>query len=72
MLFQKRIVRVFSKLRKEKEEALEKETEKPEHMPDLEKNDFLAMVLAAFIVILPAALLALAVIGIVGFLFFFH
>lgn len=72
MLFGKKIERAFHKLREEKEKAMENREEQPESMPELEKHDLLAMIVAALLVILPAALLALGVLALVGYLFFFH
>lgn len=39
-------------------------------MPELEKNDFLAMVLAALLTILPVALIVLLVIALAGYFLF--
>ena len=38
----------------------------------LEKNDFLAMVISAFLVFLPTALLVLGGIALIGYFFFIH
>lgn len=40
--------------------------------PELEKNDFLAMVLAALITIVPVAAIVLVVITLIGYFFFIH
>lgn len=48
-------------------EALKQREE--EERPELEKGDFLAMVLAAFLTILPVAIIVLVVIALVGYFF---
>lgn len=68
MLFQEKIDRAFSYLRKRPAEGKEEQTEK---MP-LEKGDLPAMLISAFIVIVPVALVVLAILGVIGYLFFFH
>lgn len=65
MIFQKKIDRAFKKLHEEREES-------KEELPELEKNDFLAMVLAALITIIPAAILVLGGIALLGYFFLMH
>lgn len=48
-------------------EAMKRPVE--DEMPELEKNDFLAMVLAAMLTILPVAIVVLVVIALVGYFF---
>ncbi len=77
MIFQSKVDRALKKLHEESDTAqMEHEIEqgadyKPE-MPELEKNDFLAMVIAALITILPVALLVLVGVVFVGYLLFMH
>ena len=68
MIFQKKIDGMLKKLNEDKLNAEEENFE----MPELEKNDFLAMVIAAMITIVPVALLVLGGICLVGYFFFFH
>lgn len=83
MIFQRKIDRAFKKLHEEGDYPQEdhfrkgkkqKKREKREDYdaPELEKNDFLAMVLAAMIVILPVALLVLGGIALLGYFFLMH
>lgn len=73
MFFQKKVDRAFKHLHEKSDYAdkelysVPDETDR-ENIPELEKNDFLAMVLAAFLTIIP---LALIVMGALGLLFFF-
>lgn len=71
MLFQGKIDRAF---RYFKERHGEKEEEKEQDLTEmpLEKGDLFAMLLSAFIVIIPVALIVLAVLGVIGYFFFFH
>ena len=71
MLFQKKVNRALDKLHKESEEARQDMDLQEEGIP-LEKNDFLAMVISAFLVFLPTALLVLGGIALIGYLFFIH
>ena len=68
MIFQKKIDGMLKKLHEDKLNAEEENFK----MPELEKNDFLAMVIAAMITIVPVALLVLGGICLVGYFFFFH
>lgn len=72
MLFQKKINRAFQNLHEEKEEELKREEESGNEIPQLEKNDFLAMVISAFIVILPVIAVVFVILGLAGYFFFFH
>lgn len=72
MLFQKKINRAFQNLHEEKEEELKREEENGNEIPQLEKNDFLAMVISAFIVILPVIAVVFVILGLAGYFFFFH
>lgn len=83
MIFQRKIDRAFKELHEEgdypqedhfRKEKKQKERENREDYdaPELEKNDFLAMVLAAMIVILPVALLVLGGIALLGYFFLMH
>lgn len=65
MIFQKKIDRAFKKLHQEQEES-------KDEMPELEKNDFLAMVLAALITIVPVAIVVLGGIAVLGYFFLMH
>lgn len=65
MIFQKKIDRAFKKLHEEQEES-------KDEMPELEKNDFLAMVLAALITIVPVAIVVLGGIAVLGYFFLMH
>lgn len=51
-------------------EALKRQQE--EERPELEKGDFLAMVLAALLTILPVAIIVLVVIALIGYFFLMH
>lgn len=65
MIFQSKVDRALKKLHEESDAGQENNI--PE-MPELEKNDFLAMVLAALITIIPVALIVL--LGVVGIGYF--
>lgn len=65
MIFQSKVDRALKKLHEESDAGQEKKI--PE-MPELEKNDFLAMVIAALITIIPVALIVL--VGVVGIGYF--
>lgn len=77
MIFQSKIDRALKKLHDESDAGQAERgreqgmTEIPE-MPELEKNDFLAMVLAALITIIPAALVVLGGIVLVGYFLLMH
>lgn len=71
MLFQKKVNRALDKLHKESEAARQDMDLQEEGIP-LEKNDFLAMVISAFLVFLPTALLVLGGIALIGYFFFIH
>lgn len=65
MIFQKKIDRAFKKLHEEQGES-------KDEMLELEKNDFLAMVLAALITIVPVAVVVLGGIAVLGYFFLMH
>lgn len=77
MIFQGKIDRALNKLHEESDAAqAERDREqgidyKPE-VPELEKNDFLAMVIAALITIIPVALIVLIGVVLVGYFLFMH
>lgn len=71
MLFQRKVNRALERLHEENEAAQQDMDFREEELP-LEKNDFLAMVISAFLVFVPAALLALGGILLVGYLFLMH
>lgn len=74
MFFQKKVDGVFKKLHEQGEYA-EKELHylpddnDKENMPELEKNDMLAMILSAFLVMIPAAILVMAILSVIFFIF---
>ncbi len=65
MIFQKKINRALNKLHEENKDSTEEKI-------DLEKHDFLAMIIAAFVTFLPAAILVLAGIALIGYFFLMH
>lgn len=65
MIFQSKIDKALKKLHEESDAG---QGDSIPEMPELEKNDFLAMVIAALITIIPAALLVL--LGVVGIGYF--
>lgn len=72
MIFQRKIDRALDKLHEESdagkaERELAPDEEYVPEIPELEKNDFLAMVLAALITILPVALIVLVGIVLIGY-----
>lgn len=77
MIFQKKIDRALKKLHEESDagqaekELAPGEKYEPE-IPELEKNDLLAMTIAALITIIPVALLVLGGITLIGYLIFMH
>lgn len=77
MIFQSKIDRALKKLHDESdagqaERDREQGTNEIPEMPELEKNDFLAMVIAALITIIPAALVVLGGIVLVGYFLLMH
>lgn len=73
MLFQKKVDRAFQKLHEESDAARrEREGKSQEERLPLEKGDFLAMVISAFLVFLPAAVLVLGGIALLGYFFLMH
>lgn len=77
MIFQKKVDRAFGKLHEDSDAArAEREMEPGEdyvpEVPELEKNDFLAMVIAALITIVPVALIVLVGIVLVGYFLVMH
>lgn len=72
MVLQDKIDRAFKRLRENKEKRDENETENVPLETNMEKGDFKAMVLAAFMVILPICIGALLVLAVVGVLFLLH
>lgn len=71
MLFQKKVNRALEKLHEESE-ASQQNMDLSENELPLEKNDFLAMVISAFLVFIPAALLVLGGIALIGYFFLMH
>ena len=77
MIFQKKVDRALEKLHEDSDVAkVEREQEagadyEPEKL-ELEKNDFLAMVIAALITILPVALIVLIGITLIGYFMLMH
>lgn len=74
MFFQKNVDNAFKKLHEESDYADRELYSMPnendrEQMPELEKNDFLAMLIAAVITFVPVALIAMAILGIMFFVF---
>ncbi|MFW5632489.1 MAG: hypothetical protein ACOCM4_14340 [Acetivibrio ethanolgignens] len=71
MIFQGKIDRAFKHFTEKHGEEEERREQDLSEMP-LEKGDLFAMILSAFIVIVPVALVVLAVLGVIGYFFFFH
>lgn len=74
MFFQRNLDNVFRKLHQEGDYADKELYEMPnasdrEQMPELEKNDFLAMFIAAVITFVPIALITMIALGILFFIF---
>jgi len=71
MMFGKRLKQALDLLR---ERRARKDAENPEQVEDiqLEKGDKKAMLIAAFLVFIPAAILVLGIMVLVGWLFFFR
>lgn len=73
MLFQKKIDTAFEKLHEKKESSIEEEKKAGRgEEPSLEKHDLLAMFIAAAGIFLPAVLIVLGILALVGTFFFFH
>ena len=77
MIFQKKVDRAMEKLHEDSdagraERGLETKETDEQKMPELEKNDFLAMVIAAVITIIPVALLVLGGIALVAYFTLMH
>lgn len=77
MIFQSKVDRALKKLHEDSdagqaEREMEQESEYKPEMPELEKNDFLAMVIAALITIIPVALIVLVGVTLVGYLLLMH
>ena len=73
MLFQRKVNRALKKLHEESQAAQgDMDFQEQEEGLPLEKNDFLAMVISAFLVSVPAALLVLGGILLIGYLFLMH
>ena len=64
------LIEKFRKLKKYDPEVEQKLREDIESAGGLEKNDVKAMILAAFLVIMPVALVILGLFGLLAFLFF--
>lgn len=65
MMFQKKIERALKKLHEQGDDSQEEK-------PDLEKHDVLAMMIAAFVTLVPIALLVLVGISLFGYFFLMH
>lgn len=65
MIFQRKVDRALKKLHEENSDFKEEK-------PELEKNDFMAMLIAAFITFLPVAILVLGGISLIGYFFLMH
>lgn len=77
MIFQSKVDRALKKLHEDSdagqaEREMGQESEYKPEMPELEKNDFLAMVIAALITIIPVALIVLVGVALVGYLLLMH
>lgn len=77
MILQRKIDRAFKKLHEQSDRPESKlyanpETRKEEDAPELEKGDVPAMIIAAFLTFLPAAILVLGGIALLGYFFLFH
>lgn len=71
MLLQKKVNRALEKLHEDSVSS-QQDGDFQEDDFRLEKNDFLAMVISAFLVFIPAALLVLGGIVLIGYLFLMH
>lgn len=73
MLFQRKVDKALEKLHEESDSArTEREPEFQEERLPLEKHDFLAMMISAFLVFVPAAVLVLGGIALIGYFFLMH
>lgn len=77
MIFQSKVDRALKKLHEESdareaERRAEAGEEYEPEVPELEKNDFLAMVIAALITIVPVAILVVVGIILLGYFFLMH
>ena len=73
MLFQKKVDRALNKLHEDSDFARkEREPEFEKEEISLEKHDLLAMVISAFLVFLPVAVVVLGIIALVGYFFLMH
>lgn len=73
MLFQKKVDRAFERLHEESDAAKEeKETDDQREELPLEKSDFLAMLISAFLVFVPVAVVVLGAIALIGYFFLMH
>ncbi len=68
MLFQGRFEKALERLR-EKQQGKERALEDENLADKLEKHDTLALILSALLVFLPAALLVLGVVSLIGYFF---
>ena len=68
MLFQGRFEKALERLR-EKQQGKERALEDENLSDKLEKHDTLALILSALLVFLPAALLVLGVVSLIGYFF---
>ena len=68
MLFQERFEKALEQLR-EKQQGKERALEDENLADKLEKHDTLALILSALLVFLPAALLVLGVVSLIGYFF---
>lgn len=67
MFFQNKIDRAFNRTKGKNGESDDENKKTPP--VELEKHDFLAMVISAFIIIVPIALIVLLIISLAGYLF---
>lgn len=82
MIFQKKIDGAFKRLHASSDDPQSELYEKPkgrggeeslpEDFPELEKNDFLAMIIAALITILPVAILVLGGLCLIAYFLLLH
>lgn len=75
MIFQKKVDRALDKLHEDSDAAKVEQEVGADYEPDrpeLEKNDFLAMVIAALITIIPVALIVLVGITLIGYFTLMH
>jgi|GEM_PF-3749395 len=67
MFFQKKINRTFNRTKDKNGESDDEDKKMPPIA--LEKNDFLAIMISAFIIIVPVALFVILLISLAGYLF---